>query len=117
MGQIGSIFIRASRLIPFKTESAIMKQKGDSQEKQCTNKTDQSRPHGRSVDSIYANERLIGALGDCSVQCKTIPIESCLNCAKAYDPDVDYTNVLASLLHWLEARDEERTARQAQYKS
>ena len=90
-----------------------MKQKADSLEKQHAHKSGRYEPQDRSGDGLRAHEQTVDARADVSARFQTIPIEACLNSATAYDPDVNYAIVLASVLAWIEARDAQRTGRRA----
>ncbi len=90
-----------------------MKQKADSQEKQSANKTGQYGSHDRSGDGLRPSERSVGARPDVPARFQRMPLEPCLDCAATYDPNVNYANVLASLLLLLETHDAARRGRPA----
>ena len=99
-------------MIPSYIKSAIMKQKADSQEKQNANETGQYEPQDHSGDGLRPSERSVGARAVVPARFEPVPLEACLDYAATYDPNVNYSNVIASVLLLLAARDAERTGGQ-----
>ncbi len=103
--QVGSILIKAWRLMLSNSESSIMKQKNDSQEKQNASKTGQDESALRLGYGPPACERSEGARKHRPL--RSLSLEACVDCATSYDPNVNYATVLASLLSSLQTHKEE----------